>query len=68
MRFKLEEEHLQNAKNHEEEVKLRMKFEAKLNEMHGELRDVNTKYARSQFELKEAIADKDQMKVQMDEK
>ena len=56
MRLKLEEEYTQNTKNHEEEVQLRLKFEAKLNEMHGNYRDVNTKYKRSQIDLKEAQA------------
>ena len=55
MRLKLEEEYNQNAKNHEEEVHLRMKFEAKLNEMHGELRDLNTRHNRTLLELEEAI-------------
>lgn len=68
MRFKLEEEYMQNAKNHEEEVHLRMKFEAKLNEMHGELRDLNTKYQRSQIELKEATTDKENLTVQINAK
>lgn len=56
MRLKLEEEYTQNTKNHEEEVQLRLKFEAKLNEMHGSYRDLNTKYKRSQIDLKEAQA------------
>ena len=56
MRLKLEEEYTQNTKNHEEEVQLRLKFEAKLNEMHGNYRDLNTKYKRSQIDLKEAQA------------
>lgn len=29
--MKLEEEYMQNTKNHEEEVQLRLKFESKLN-------------------------------------
>ena len=33
LRLKLEEEYMQNTKNHEEEVKLRLKFEGKFNEM-----------------------------------
>ena len=32
--MKLEEEYMQNTKNHEEEVQLRLKFESKLNQMH----------------------------------
>lgn len=47
MRLKLEEEYAQNTRNHEEEVQLRLKFEKKLNEMHGEHRDLNTKYVRA---------------------
>ena len=47
MRLKLEEEYAQNAKNHEEEVQLRLKFEAKLNDMHSSYRDLKTKYERS---------------------
>jgi hypothetical protein len=31
LRMKLEEEYMQNTKNHEEEVQLRLKFESKLN-------------------------------------
>jgi hypothetical protein len=31
MRLKIEEEYTQNTKNHEEEVQLRLQFEAKLN-------------------------------------
>ena len=34
LRMKLEEEYMQNTKNHEEEVQLRLKFESKLNQMH----------------------------------
>lgn len=47
MRLKLEEEYAQNEKNHEEEVTLRLKFEAKLNDMHGDFRDLNTKHERT---------------------
>jgi hypothetical protein len=54
MRLKLEEEYTQNTKNHEEEVQLRLKFEAKLNEMHGDYRELNSKYQRSQKDLAEA--------------
>ena len=53
-RLKLEEEYTQNTKNHEEEVQLRLKFEAKLNEMHGDYRDLNTRFGRSQRDLDEA--------------
>ena len=34
LRLRLEEEYMQNTKNHEEEVQLRLKFESKLNMMH----------------------------------
>ena len=61
MRLKLEEEYNQNAKNHEEEVHLRMKFEAKLNELHGELRDLNTRYDRTVIELKDANHDRESL-------
>jgi hypothetical protein len=46
MRIKLEEEHAQNTKNHEEEVQLRLKFESKLNNMHSAHRDLESKYKR----------------------
>ena len=68
MRLKLEEEYNQNAKNHEEEVHLRMKFEAKLNEMHGELRDLNTRHNRTLLELEEAIEIKEDTIKQLGEK
>ena len=41
--MKLETEFAENQKNHEEEVQLRLKFEGKLNDMHGYLREANTK-------------------------
>lgn len=46
MRLKLEEDYLQNTKNHEEEVQLRLKFETKLNNMHSAYRDLESKYKR----------------------
>lgn len=46
MRLKLEEEYMQNTKNHEEEVQLRLKFESKLNNMHSAHRDLESKYKR----------------------
>jgi len=46
MRLKLEEDYLQNTKNHEEEVQLRLKFESKLNNMHSAHRDLESKYKR----------------------
>lgn len=51
MRLKLEEEYMQNTKNHEEEVQLRLKFESKLNNMHSVHRDLETKYKRALSEL-----------------
>jgi len=51
MRLKLEEEYTQNTKNHEEEVQLRLKFEAKLNNMHSDYRELNTKYKRAVEDL-----------------
>ena len=48
MRLKLEEEYMQNTKNHEEEVQLRLKFESKLNNMHSAHRDLESKYKRIQ--------------------
>ena len=47
MRLKLEEEYMQNTKNHEEEVQLRLKFESKLNNMHSAHRDLETKFKRT---------------------
>jgi len=49
--MKIEEEQLQNNKNHEEEVQLRLKFESKLNLMHSTHRDVITKFKRTQEDL-----------------
>lgn len=40
LRLKLEEEYMQNTKNHEEEVKLRLKFEGKFNTMHDTHREL----------------------------
>ncbi|CAI2361027.1 unnamed protein product [Moneuplotes crassus] len=50
-RIKLEEELLQNSKNHEEEVQLRLKFESKLNNMHSIHRDLGTKYRRALLDI-----------------
>ena len=58
--MKIEEEQLQNNKNHEEEVQLRLKFESKLNLMHSTHRDVITKFKRTQEDLhKEKIKSND---------
>ena len=51
MRLKLEEEFVQNSRNHEEEVQLRLKFESKLNNMHSVHRDLESKYKRALNEL-----------------
>ena len=55
MRMKLEEEYTQNTKNHEEEVQLRLKFEAKLNSMHSAYRELNTKNVRTEKDLVIAV-------------
>ena len=47
MRNKLEDEYHENSKNHETEVRLRMKFEQKLNVMHTDFRDLNTVHDRA---------------------
>lgn len=46
MRQKLQEDFDQNHKNHEEEVALRLKFESKLNQMHAQYRDLDSRYRR----------------------
>ncbi len=52
-RKRLELELSQNSKTHEEEVALRIKFEAKLNSIHSVYRDLETKYKRALDDLKE---------------
>jgi hypothetical protein len=37
---------MQNSKNHEEEVQLRLKFESKLNSMHSMHRELEIKHKR----------------------
>jgi len=54
LRLKLEEEYMQNSKNHEEEVQLRLKFEAKLNNMHSLHRELELKHKRTTLELQDA--------------
>ena len=61
LRLKLEEEYMQNTKNHEEEVKLRLKFEGKFNTMHDTHRELQIRHERTlkelrqvQYQLKEA--------------
>jgi hypothetical protein len=46
LRLKLEEEYMQNSKNHEEEIILRLKFEAKLNQMHTDYRELQINHER----------------------
>ena len=41
-----------NTKNHEEEVKLRLKFEGKFNKMQSEHRELNIHFGRTKEELK----------------
>jgi len=55
MRMKLETEYTQNTKNHEEEVQLRLQFEAKLNKMHGQNRDLNGRYTRAATDLENVL-------------
>ena len=45
---------MQNTKNHEEEVQLRLKFESKLNSMHSQQRETDVKYNRAVNELEQA--------------
>ena len=45
-RMKLQEDFDTNHKNHEEEVALRLKFESKLNQMHAQYRDLDSRYRR----------------------
>ena len=59
MRLKLEEEYAQNAKSHEEEVVLRLKFEKQLNKMHSDFRELTTKYERCYKDLQTADTKRD---------
>jgi septal ring factor EnvC (AmiA/AmiB activator) len=54
LRLKLEEEYMQNSKNHEEEVQLRLKFESKLNSLHSMLRELEIKHKRLQSDMSTA--------------
>lgn len=54
LRLKLEEEYMQNSKNHEEEVQLRLKFESKLNSMHSMHRELEIKHKRALNDLASA--------------
>ena len=67
MRIKLQEEYAQNAKNHEEEVQLRLKFEQKLNAMHAKNRDLTTKLERATKDLNIANELKEMQSKQIDE-
>ena len=51
LRLKLEEEYMQNNKNHEEEVALRLKFENKFNVMHQKMRVLEQKHERTLIEV-----------------
>lgn len=68
MRLKLEEEYMQNTKNHEEEVQLRLKFESKLNNMHSAHRDLDTKFKRTKADLVVALDEKNLYLEQLNEK
>ena len=67
LRLKLEEEYMQNTKNHEDEVKVRLKFEAKFNKMHAEHRELEIKHNRTLVELKAAIEAKDKGELLINE-
>lgn len=54
LRIRLEEEYMQNSKNHEEEVGLRLKFESKLNQMHTQQRETDIQYHRAREEMEQA--------------
>ena len=68
MRMKLEEEYMQNIKNHEEEVQLRLKFESKLNNMHSAHRDLETKFKRTKQDLTKAIEEKEYFQDELNQK
>lgn len=51
---------MQNTKNHEEEVKLRLKFEGKFNTMHDTHRELQIRHDRT---LKELILTQNDLKV-----
>lgn len=61
LRLKLEEEYMQNTKNHEEEVKLRLKFEGKFNTMMSEHRELQIKHERTKAELTAATKELTQL-------
>lgn len=47
LRLKLEEEYMTITRNHEEEVGLRLQFEARVNQLNTEYRELEIKYNRS---------------------
>ena len=53
MRIKLEEEYMQNSKNHEDEVRLRLKFEGRFNTMQEEHRELEIRFDRRGKELRD---------------
>ena len=48
LRSRLEEEYMQITRSHEEEVTLRLQFEAKLNELHQMYRKLEIEHEREQ--------------------
>jgi len=67
-KLKLEEEYLQNTRNHEEEVQLRMKFEQKLNTMHSDFRDLSTRCKKAEKDFAQANEDKDKFEALLNKK
>ncbi len=59
--MKIEEEFNLNSKNHEQEVQLRLQFEAKLNNMHSVHRDLTTRFEVSQREQAELKQKRDEL-------
>lgn len=50
-RLKLEDEYMSHQQNHEEEVKLRLKFEGKFNNMHSDHRELQINHDRKLVEF-----------------
>ena len=46
LRLKLEEEYMTITRNHEEEVGLRLQFEARVNQLNTEYRELDIKFSR----------------------
>ena len=61
-RMKIEEELLAQSVTHEAEVKLRLKFESKLNTMHAVHRELNEKYKKALIELESLQEDNNLLK------